>query len=214
MDDATRPASPEMVQLLVDNHRRFLAFLERRVESRAAAEDILQEAFVRGLERGGAIEDEGAVIPWFYRLLRNALVDHYRKGGAEERALALVAGTAESEAPAADAELQDEVCACIKALVPTLKPEYAAVIQAVDLGGSTVTAFSKEAGITPNNGAVRLHRAHEALRRQVVKSCGTCATHGCVDCSCGGPGRSSARGRERETRRAELEERAGPGFEE
>jgi RNA polymerase sigma-70 factor (ECF subfamily) len=33
--------SPEAIQRLVDGHRQFLAFLEHRVESREAAEDIL-----------------------------------------------------------------------------------------------------------------------------------------------------------------------------
>lgn len=80
------PASSDVLQVLVDNHRRFLAFLERRVESRAAAEDILQDAFVRGLDRAGSVRDESAIVAWCYRLLRNALVDHYRLGGAEARA--------------------------------------------------------------------------------------------------------------------------------
>lgn len=180
------PATPEVLQVLVDNHRRFLAFLERRVESRAAAEDILQDAFVRGLDRAGSVRDESAIVAWFYRLLRNALVDHYRRDGAEARALALVAGTTDEATPGPDEELRDEVCACVSALLKTLKPEYAAAIERVDLGGVSVAAYASEAGITSNNGAVRLHRAHEALRRQLVRSCGTCATHGCVDCTCGG----------------------------
>lgn len=181
------PASPDVLNVLVENHRRFLAFLERRVGSRATAEDILQEAFVRGLSRAESIRDESAIVAWFYRLLRNALVDHYRHQGAEDRALAYVAGTEDGLEAGADEALQDEVCACIAALIKTLKPEYAAAIERVDLGGASVAAYASEAGITANNGAVRLHRAHEALRRQLVRSCGTCATHGCLDCSCGGP---------------------------
>jgi len=73
--------------------------------------------------------------------------------------------------------------------VETLKPEYATAIKRVDLDGATVVALAREAGITANNAGVRLHRAHEALRRQLALSCGTCATHGCLDCHCGGPNR-------------------------
>ena len=46
--EASKSLSPEAVAQLVEGHREFLAFLERRVESREAAEDILQTAFVRG----------------------------------------------------------------------------------------------------------------------------------------------------------------------
>lgn len=183
----TQPATPAVLDILVENHRRFLAFLERRVESREAAEDILQDAFVRSLDQAGSVRDEGALIPWFYRLLRNAVIDHYRKNGAEERALAHAAGMADETVPGPDDEWHDMICRCVTALVDTLKPEYAAAIRRVDLEGASVAGFARESGITPNNAGVRLHRAHEALRRQIAQTCNTCATHGCLDCVCGSP---------------------------
>jgi RNA polymerase sigma-70 factor (ECF subfamily) len=185
-------AAPEVVDVLVENHRRFLAFLERRVGSREVAEDILQEAFVRGLERADSVRDGESIIPWFYRLLRNAIIDHYRRRGAEERAHAQAAGREDPFAPGPDDDLRDAVCSCVATLIDTLKPEYATAIRRVDLEGRTVREFAREAGVTPNNAAVRLHRAHDALRRRLVLSCGTCATHGCLDCRCGGP-RSDSR---------------------
>ena len=72
--------SPEVVRALVDNHREFLAFLERRVGSRALAEDILQDAFVRGArEARRACASEESAVAWFYRVLRNAVIDHHRR---------------------------------------------------------------------------------------------------------------------------------------
>jgi RNA polymerase sigma-70 factor (ECF subfamily) len=176
-------ADAEAVRVLVENHRRFLAFLERRVRSRAAAEDILQDAFVRGLGKLDSLRDGESAVAWFYRLLRHALADHHRRAGAEARALQKMASQAGGEA-AVDEELMDVVCGCVGSLVDTLKPEYAAAIRRVDLGGAPVKEFAAAAGITPGNAAVRLHRAREALRREVERACGTCATHGCLDCRC------------------------------
>ena len=76
------------------------------------------------------------------------------------------------------------VCGCVRTLLPTLKSEYAEVVRAVDLEERSVAEYAARAGITSNNAGVRLHRAREALFRQVVLSCGTCATHGCLDCRC------------------------------
>lgn len=45
------------VQALVENHRAFLRFLERRVGSRETAEDLLQEAFGRAIERVDALRE-------------------------------------------------------------------------------------------------------------------------------------------------------------
>lgn len=180
--------TPEVLRVLVDNHRRFLTFLERKVGSRETAEDLLQEGFVRALAHGHTVRDEESTVAWFYRLLRNAVIDHYRKRGAEDRALAWVSGSMAGDVTSApDEELRSTVCDCVATLLGTLKSEYGAALRRVELDGTSVIDYAREAGITPNNAAVRLHRARAALRRQVVKSCGTCLDHGCLDCSCGRP---------------------------
>jgi len=179
-DDRTRIAN-----VLVENHRAFLRFLERRVGDRALAEDLLQEAFTRNLDRLSEVPDEG-LVPWFYRVLRNAAIDRHRRKGAEERALAAFAQElAEAGQPPED--LHREICACVGRLARTLKPEYAQALQAVDVEDTPVKAFADTAGLTTSNAGVRLFRARQALRRQVAASCGTCAEHGSVDCSSGKP---------------------------
>jgi RNA polymerase sigma-70 factor (ECF subfamily) len=179
----TQAAAEEAVARLAQSHRQFLSFLERRVGSRAAAEDILQEAFVRGLRRADTLRDQESAVAWFYRLLRNAITDHDRRRGAEQRALARAATEPAPDRIPED-ELTEAVCQCVRSLVDTLKPEYAHALRRLDLEGASAAEFAREAGITANNAHVRAHRARLALRRQVEKSCGTCATHGCFDCQC------------------------------
>jgi len=167
----------------VDHHRQFLAFLQTRVESRAAAEDILQSAFVKGLERGGEVRDEENVVAWFYRILRNAVIDHYRHRASNERAMeGWGKEFASHEAP--PEELKHEICACILGLLDTLKPEYRDALQTIDLDEGSLNDLAARAGITSGNAAVRVHRAREALRKQVRVVCGSCAEHGCLDCRC------------------------------
>ncbi|MBU8896389.1 RNA polymerase sigma factor [Corallococcus sp. M34] len=174
--------SGEVIRALVDNHRRFLSFLERRVGSRAIAEELLQAAFVKSLEKGGMLRDGEGAVAWFYRLLRNALVDHYRRQAAEGRALEREARDAQEASE--DPELKVAVCACVGDLLSTLKPEYADIVRQVDLEERAVPEVAREVGITANNAGVRLHRARQALRKQLERSCGTCASHGCLDCAC------------------------------
>ena len=180
------PGSPDMLRLLVDNHATFLGFLERRVGSRDEAEDILQEAFVRSIGRTGALQSPESAKAWFYRVLRNAIIDHRRREGTRSRAFLQFAAETGDRTVSPDRELEAAVCACLTTLVGTLKPEYGAALRRVDLDGLSVRGFAEEAGITPGNAGVRLHRAREALRRQLARSCGTCLDHGCLDCSCGG----------------------------
>lgn len=175
--------SAETVQTLVSNHKRFLDFLERRVGSREIAEEILQAAYVKSVERGGELRDEERAVAWFYRLLRNAVIDHYRSAGAQARALdRLEREVANAEPP--DEEMEKTICACMGDLIPTLKPEYATLLKQVELEGKSVKEVAEGEGISANNAAVRLFRARQALKQQLERTCGTCTTHGCLDCSC------------------------------
>ena len=107
---------------VVEHHRRFLGFLERRVGSREVAEELLQAAFVKGLERGGDVRDGESAVAWFYRLLRNVLVDHWRRRGAERRALKR--RTAEREHDAVSSpELEQALRKYVYGLIATLKDD-------------------------------------------------------------------------------------------
>ena len=167
---------------LVANHRAFLAFVEKRVANRSTAEEILQDAFVRSMDKFDTVRE--TAVGWFYRVLRNAIIDHYRRNASTERRNEAYARE-EQNAEHPDEELQRVVCKCVAELAETLKPEYAAALKRVEIDGLSVKDYADEVGISSNNAGVRIFRAREALRKQVARSCGTCATHGCVDCTCG-----------------------------
>jgi RNA polymerase sigma-70 factor (ECF subfamily) len=172
-----------MIETLLENHRAFLRFLERRVGDRELAEDILQDAFTKIVNHPERAPADEAIVPWFYRSLRNAATDQFRRRGATERALAAFARELEtSSTPSAD--LSAEICACVARLAATLKPEYAEALQAIDVNDMPVNVFASAHGLSPGNAGVRVFRARQALKKRVAESCGTCAEHGCLDCSC------------------------------
>jgi RNA polymerase sigma-70 factor (ECF subfamily) len=169
--------------VLLENHRAFLRYLERRVGDRALAEDILQDAFAKVVARPDQAPEGEAIVPWFYRSLRNAAVDQFRRRGALGRALETFARELDArESP--DPELEAEICECVSRLAATLKPEYAEALMAIDVSGTAVKTFAEDKGLSAGNAAVRVFRAREALRKRVTESCGVCAEHGCLDCTC------------------------------
>ena len=76
-DLESSPPSQPVLDVLLANHREFLRYVEQRIGDRALAEEILQDAFVRSLDRAEEIRE--SVIGWFYRVLRNAVVDQQRR---------------------------------------------------------------------------------------------------------------------------------------
>lgn len=159
----------ESLQILLNSHRRFLAFLEPRVASPDDAEEILQSALAKAVQHEESLNDE-TVVAWFYRVLRNALADYYRRRDIEKRALEKHHENAAIET-SASAELERTICQCFKDLLPTLKPEYADVLNRVDLGDASLADVSSSLGITENNASVRLHRARTALKKSLEDTC-------------------------------------------
>ena len=122
-------------------------------------------------------------MPWFYRTLRNAAIDRFRRQGAANRALEAFSRDLETVGTVPE-ETRTEVCQCINRLASTLKPDYAEALRSIEIDGIAVKDYAERKGLTAGNAAVRVFRAREALKRRVAESCGACAEHGCLNCTC------------------------------
>jgi RNA polymerase sigma factor (sigma-70 family) len=179
----TRKRASDRFDLLVRSKAQFLGFLERRMGNRADAEDLLQTAFLKMVARGESLRDEEKLVPWFYQLLRNLIVDHHRHRTAVAHMQTRVAAEAAAEA-AIDDDLFRATCACVKDVIATLKPDHVELVRRVELDGEPLHRAAKGLGLTPNNASVRLHRARRALREALQVTCGICTEHGFLDCAC------------------------------
>jgi RNA polymerase sigma-70 factor (ECF subfamily) len=175
------PSPPELQQVLLESRDRFLGYVRKRLDDPELAEDILQDSLLRAVQAAPSLRQEERLVPWFYRILQNAITDSYRRRGVASQRQVPLDGVDLAD----EAEDEALVCACFEPLVATLKPEYADLIRAVELGGETPEAAARRLGVTPNNLKVRRHRARQALRQRLEQTCRTCAEHGCLDCTCG-----------------------------
>jgi RNA polymerase sigma-70 factor (ECF subfamily) len=168
----------QVPQPLLDRQSEFLGFLRARLGTEEAARDALQSAYVKALEKADAIRDRESTVAWFYRLLRNALLDAHRREQVEQR------GLGHQQPEPQDEDLFRAICTCVGGVIDTLKPEYKDLLRRVDLEGASAAEAARATGITANNAGVRLHRARAALRDKLRVVCGACARHGCLDCRC------------------------------
>jgi len=168
---------------LLDHRNQFLGFVQRRVPDAATAEDVLQAAYMRALQHEGELQDQESVVGWFYRVLRNAVIDLYRRRASENKALEEWGREMESQVEPGP-EIQNQICACLSRVMDTINPAYADALRSVDLGEQRLQEFAEEHNISASNAAVRMHRARASFRKHLVQTCGACAEHGCVDCTC------------------------------
>lgn len=165
----------------------FRRFLSRRLGDDALAADLLQQSFVRAVQQQHTLDNAESVVPWFYRVLRNAVVDYYRSRASEARRdaalLTELTVTGADQVPPHD-EMRATVCACLHQILPDLRANYADLIRRIDLENDSPEEVAKALGISLNNLTVRLHRARRALRTGLEASCGVCSKHGCLNCTC------------------------------
>lgn len=178
-DDETQQA---LATTLLANLAAFQSFARGRLGNDAIAADVVQESLLRALKSDHAPSAEGNVVAWFYRILRNVLTDLHRRRAVRVKALERFAREQPSEGP--DVELHKQTCACLRGLLPTLKPDYAEVLQLADLDDKAPEVVAEQLGITRGNMKVRLHRARGQLRERLEQTCKACAAHGCLDCDC------------------------------
>ena len=173
----------EVLPTLLAEQERFRAFLVRRVRDPAAADDVLQSAFTSVLAKRASPRDAARVVPWFFRILRRALIDDARRVAVRRKDLASRRRESRSE----EDRLHARVCECVAALAETLPAEQRDMLRRVEVEGESVREAASKLGLTPNHAAVRAHRARAALRRRVRDLCGACAEHRCLRCRCDEP---------------------------
>jgi RNA polymerase sigma factor (sigma-70 family) len=167
---------------LLAHRERFLSFVRARVSDRVEAEDLLQSAYTRAVEHAVDVPI-GRELPWFYRVLRNAIIDRHRRRDVDRRRREAWEKDPTREP---DSRPPGRLCRCTVRALASLKPQYIQIIEAVDVRGRSVVDFADSSGITTTNAYVRLHRARRLLGDRLRALCQRCADTACVDCHCKG----------------------------
>jgi RNA polymerase sigma factor (sigma-70 family) len=187
VEPLTSVPTGNMVRRLLEHESAFRSFLRRRISDEALVEDLLQQSFVRAVEHQHSLRNDDSVVAWFYRVLRNTVIDYYRSHGAESRRdeafLQELTHLGEDKEPPLD-EMKAAVCQCLHDVMPELRSNYSELLRRIDLEGEAPAKVAHDLNITLNNLTVRLHRARQALREGLEQSCGVCSQHGCLNCSC------------------------------
>jgi RNA polymerase sigma-70 factor (ECF subfamily) len=133
--------SLNIVEFLLAVHRAtLLAFAERRLGSRASAEDAVQQVSLRALERAEQLRDPEAGRAWLFQITRRLVVDQLRTPPVMD----VIEGEL-SSSPPDDAEFR---CSCVLANLRQLSDADARILRRSIVEGAPAAVLATELGLS------------------------------------------------------------------
>ncbi len=151
-------------ELFERHHQRLFHFFLRLARSRQAAEDLVQEVFVRMLKYRHTFRSESEFVPWMFTLARNAATDLYR---ARPKELPQEPDAPEPEAdlphPIAGLERAEQEARLRRALA-RLDPAKREILLLARFSELKYDRIAEQVGISEGAVKVRVHRAMKELK--------------------------------------------------
>jgi len=162
--DSTTSDADTWDELLPRYWRPLVAYATRLLGDAAAAEDVVQRAFVRMWERGHMVPSGEGVRPFLYRVVRNLASNEWRR---EQTHRSWVDGEAAAPAPAVMPALEleeDELATALAAAVERLPARRREIFVLSRYHALTNAQIAEVLGISPQTVANTLVSALRDLR--------------------------------------------------
>ena len=160
---------------------RLRAFIARRVDSDADADDILQDVFLRIHRHAGTVKRLERLVSWLFQVTRNAIADYYREPVRRRELPAGATPDVEAawhhardrvdDSDVASPVVRRELVACLGPMIAQLPPLYREAIRVVDLEGLPQQEAAARSGITVSGMKSRVQRGRRALKTILVECC-------------------------------------------
>ena len=172
--NSVRAGDVAKLGLLFERHHAPLYdFLARMTGNAAAAEDLVQEVFVRVLKYRATWRDEGRFETWLYRIARNARVDYFKSRAAYPETNSEEIGAAldrPSQQPLpSDMLARDREVARLQRALTMLRDDKRELIVLARYKGMKLDAIAELLGVEVGTVKVRLHRAVKELRETFLR---------------------------------------------
>ncbi len=160
------PATTETIW--TEFHQELHRFVRRRVHDPDAAQDLLQEIFIKIHLRLATLARAERLAAWVYQIARHTVLDYLRQRRlAPEPADALDALPAELAEPVASLDFSP----CLQPFLRRLPPEYREALQLTELGSLSQKEYAAQLSISYSGAKSRVQRARRQLHELFTACC-------------------------------------------
>ena len=140
-------------------------FIRSRIRDHAAAEDTLQEVFVKIHRKLPALRADERLEAWVWRITRNAIADHFRRARPDEPLPAELAAVSDDNIAGPD------LSPCVRRFVHELPSAYREALMLTEWQGLTQEQMAKRLGLSLSGAKSRVQRARAQLKDMLLDCC-------------------------------------------
>ena len=141
-------------------YEELLSFIILKVKDKSAAEDIVQDVFIKVHTKSHQVKETDKITNWIYQITRNAVVDHFRY---QSKTIAPVNVNWESD----NHEFNDCVAYCLKTLMNTLPDKYRVPLELTEIDNVSQSNVAERLNITYSAARTRVQRARKMLKQKL-----------------------------------------------
>jgi RNA polymerase sigma-70 factor (ECF subfamily) len=141
------------------------SFIRSRMRDHAAAEDVLQEVFLKIHQKLPTVRTSERLEAWVWRVTRNAITDYFRRLRTSEQ---LPEGITQASETSADLP---DLRPCVRRFVNELQPAFREALLLTEWEGLTQDQMGKRLGLSPSGAKSRVQRARAQLKKLLLDCC-------------------------------------------
>jgi len=156
-----------------NHYERVRKFIFSLVKDEWAADDLIQETFIRAQKNLNRLKDESKLSSWIFRIAYNLCQDHFRKISQSSKREQFPAEERQFlTEPLFQKEFeQHQMGECVQDKIRLLPESYQTVLVLFDLMEFSHQEIAEILEISVENVKVRLHRARRKLKTILEKEC-------------------------------------------
>jgi RNA polymerase sigma-70 factor (ECF subfamily) len=174
--------NPSFQTIYDEFHPKILRYISNIV-GEEEAEDVTQEVFIKISRALGEFRGDSKLSTWVYRIATNAAVDRLRSPTHQQRISTSLDESAEvqvddrniwtgEKVPALEWQVvRKEMSECVQDYIRKLPENYRVVLVLSEIEGLGIQEIADVLGMTKGTVKIRLHRARERLKKDLIANC-------------------------------------------
>jgi len=162
----------ELLNIHDQYYDRIKRFILSLVKDEWAADDLVQETFIKIRKHIDSVREPSKISSWIFRIAYNLCQDHFRSTTAKnEKKIELLSKTPSDEIQIQEKLEQHQMGICVKEKINMLPEPLQTTLILFDLEGFAHKEIASILDISEENAKVRLHRARKELKKILKEEC-------------------------------------------